>query len=161
MENNLFCLICGNICDSTKDTIVNKPTKKGLLNILKAAETRQDEFSKNILVHKNSILSGINHFKFHTSCRRSYITEKNISCAKLMLPDSSLPSTSSNKQPRTRGTDSFSIRTMCLFCHRAGKKKREKLTSIQTGRYLVIIRSVSQTLTKKFDSSLNSIFFCI
>lgn len=67
------CLICGEPCDSREKDFVVKPTKKGLLTILKVAEKRQDDFSKNILPCKDSILSGNTNFKFHMSCRSSYV----------------------------------------------------------------------------------------
>lgn len=149
MEN--LCLICGRACDPSKESIVNKPTKKGLLGIIKAAESRQDEFSENILSYKNEILSGMKSFRFHTSCRSSYISRGNIA-AKLMPSDlSALPSTSSNDHLQTRSTNSFEIRTMCLFCERTGKKKQEKLTSVQTGTYIYLFYGVFQRLTKKWQ----------
>lgn len=135
-ESVKSCLICGKPCDSRAKDFVGKPTKKGLLTILTAAEKRQDGFAKHILPCKNSILSGNMNFKYHTSCRSSYISNINIS---LMMEkeesstDDAQPSTSG--VPYTRNNQqNFDIRKSCLFCKRTGKKKKEGITAIKTGK---------------------------
>lgn len=116
MEEASLCLICGNVCDFSVQSVVNKPTKKGLLNIVNVAESRQDNCAKNILLHKNAILSGVTNFKFHTSCRSSYISKENIETVASIRPEQTAIPSSSNEQHRTRSTDFFEIRKMCLFC---------------------------------------------
>lgn len=129
------CLICGDPCDSSEKVIVNKPTRKGLLTIIESAEKRQDQLSANILAHKNSVLCGNTNLKFHVACRSSYISRSNI-----IEKETPQPSTSSvSKQIRTRNNQSFDIRQICLFCKKIGKKKREKLTSVQTDMYYIYI----------------------
>lgn len=130
------CLICGEPCDSREKDFVVKPTKKGLLTILKVAEKRQDDFSKNILPCKDSILSGNTNFKFHMSCRSSYVSNRNVNFKmekEKSSCDGTQPSTSSGVSYTRKSQQSFEIRKMCLFCKRTGKKKKEELTAIQTG----------------------------
>lgn len=127
------CLLCGVVVDEKDKLVVQNPLKQGLETIIKAAEIRKDYFGQKILKIKDDILSGKIKVKYHKDCRKIYTCKHNIE----VLCQASNSSDEARNVPgssKTRSTiETFNIREMCLICNEKGTKKKQKLTSIQTG----------------------------
>lgn len=128
------CLICGEPCDSREKDFVVKPTKKGLLTILKVAEKRQDDFSKNILPCKDSILAGNTNFKLHMSVLTLVIGMLILKWRKKNRP------VMVHNQVRVavchileKASNLLKYANCVYFVKEQEKKKKEELTASQTG----------------------------
>lgn len=132
------CILCGKSIDGLKDeSVVHKPTKQGLQTICSAAEKRRDSFGIQILERKHAILDGTLKVKFHKTCRKTYTSNMNIASATTSKTDDLNQEIVCSQTTRSN-TGSFDIRSMCLICNKTGprkiKQKKEKLTSVQTGK---------------------------
>lgn len=126
-------ILCGVVVEDKDKLVVHKPWKQGLETIIKAAEMRKDDFGLNILATKDDILTGKIKVKYHKDCRKVYTSKHNIEMVCQISNnsdgDKNLPGSSKTRL----NMESFKIREMCLICNQKGTKKKQKLTSIQTG----------------------------
>ncbi|CAG9762544.1 unnamed protein product [Ceutorhynchus assimilis] len=136
------CILCGKSIDGLQDeSVVHKPTKQGLQTICSAAEKRQDTSGIRILEKKYAILDGTLKVKFHKTCRKTYTSNMNIASATTSETDDLLNQATACSKTTRSHTGSFDIRSMCLICNKTGprkiRQKKEKLTSVQTGNYIL------------------------
>jgi hypothetical protein len=127
------CIICQ--CKSLEQLYVF--TDKGKETFIKAAEVRQDELYRRLIVEVSSITHVVSEscvVKYHRSCCKSYTSKQNItSFAKKKktikeVPDSKSSSTFVCSNDITTRSDW----TYCIFCKKKSYKKKHKLLKIES-----------------------------
>ena len=126
------CIICQ--CKGLEQLYVF--TDRGKETFIKAAEVRQDEVYRRLIVEVSSITHVVSEsfvVKYHRSCCKSYTSRQNITCFAQKktikeVPDSKSSSTCVCSNDITTRSDW----TYCIFCKKKSYKKDHKLLKIES-----------------------------
>jgi hypothetical protein len=103
---------------------------------IKAAEVRQDEVYRRLIVEVSSITHVVSEsfvVKYHRSCCKSYTSKQNITCFAQQRTTKEVPdSKSSITVVCSNGITTRSDWTCCIFCKKNSYKKYHKLHKIES-----------------------------